>query len=410
MLQKLSGIRDKLIRHGATRVSLRSLANTALNETERRLGRGHLLSNPDIVHIEPTTACNLGCKMCGRSTLWKDLVKNSAHMKRETFEKLIPFLRTARLAVLHGWGEPLLHPDLLWMVKTCKEQGCMVTFHTNGLLLTEETAADLIAAGLDHLTVSIDGASAESYRKARGADLETLLDNLRRLDEMKRRLRSAHPRITFKSVVMKSNLHELPKLVEVAGSCGAAEIELQNLIVYNPVLQDETVFDLRQEVESVYEQALANAQALGIRMFYGGVEEVDGIPACPFRSFTVTCDGTVGPCGAQRFAMGNVHDTPLREIWNHEKLVEMRLGYARRELPHQCQHCPGRTNTREDHVQPDLTYVEETLKARQWEKAQRAKAKLAKPEPDDLALLPSCHTAHQGGGCSSGASGGGCCS
>lgn len=53
-------LRHKLTKHGATRASLRSLANTALNEAERRLGRGFLLSNPDIVHIEPTTACNLG--------------------------------------------------------------------------------------------------------------------------------------------------------------------------------------------------------------------------------------------------------------------------------------------------------------------------------------------------------------
>ncbi len=366
---KLTRFQAKLLKHGVTRVSSRSLANTLLNEVERKLGRGHLLSNPDIVHIEPTTACNLGCKMCGRSTYWTDLVENSAHMKRETFVKLRPFLRTARMAVLHGWGEPLLHPDLLWMVKVCKAEGCMVTFHTNGQLLDDKAATDLIDAGLDHLTISIDGATEESYRAARGAKLETLLANLRRVDAIKRERNTPYPRLTFKSVVMKRNLHELPRLVELAAECGVGEIELNNLIVYNPAVADQSVFDQREEVEAVHREALAHAESRGIRMFYGGVEEKDGVPACPFRAFTVTCDGTVGPCGPQRFAMGNIHDAPLRDMWNQPDLVEMRRGYARRELPEQCERCPGRTNQADDYLRPDLTYLQQTLDARRWDEA-----------------------------------------
>jgi radical SAM protein with 4Fe4S-binding SPASM domain len=397
MFQKVLGIRDKLIRHGVMRAPLRSLANTVLNEMERKLGRGYLVSNPDIVHVEPTTACNLGCTMCGRSTYWKDLVRNSAHMKRETFMRLEPFLRSARLAALHGWGEPLLHPDFLWMVQVCKRAGCMVTFHTNGLLLTEKMARALIESRLDHITVSIDGASAESYRSARGADLEDLLSNLRCLRDIKERLGVRHPKLTFKCVVTRRNLHELPSLVEQAAECGARELELNNLVVYHPSLSDQTVFDLREEVETAHAETLRRAGPLGVRVFYGGVEEKDGVPACPFRSFTVTCDGTVGPCGAQRLAMGNIHDTPLRKLWNSASYVEMRLAYARRELPHQCEHCPGRTNRREDHVHPDLEYVEHTLGARQWERAQRNRPQ------DVLAVI---HDKPSGGRASDARSGG----
>jgi len=402
MMFGLGELRHKLRKHGAGRASYASLANTALNEAERRLGRGYLLSNPDIVHIEPTTACNLGCKMCGRSTFWKDLVDNSAHMTRATFLSLLPFLKTARMAVLHGWGEPLLHPDLLWMIETCKAEGCMVTFHTNGLLLNEETSRSLIDVGLDHMTISIDGATEETYRAVRGAKLDTLIANLRTLDELKRQQRSAYPRITFKSVLMKQNLSELGVLVDLAVKCGVNEIELNNLVVYNQALADQSIFDQKREVQSHYASAQQKAESLGIRMFYGGVEEADGIPACPFRSFTVTCDGTIGPCGAQRFAMGNLRDGSLRELWNQPGLVEMREGYARRDLPHQCERCPGRTNREEDHIRPDLTYVDETLDARQWQHSDSRLNVISSPVPEAMpAIPPPCDAPNATGGCAS---------
>jgi len=395
-------LRFKLAKHGASRASVGSLANTALNEAERRLGRSTLRSNPDIVHIEPTTACNLGCKMCGRSTHWKDLVDHSAHMPRETFLALTPFLRTARMAVLHGWGEPLLHPDLVWMVRTCKELGCMVSFHTNGLLLTDEAARELIDAGLDGLTISIDGATPETYKAVRGARLDTLVDNLRQLAVRKQQAATPYPRVGFKSVLMRQNLDELPALVELAGACEANEIELNNLIVYNDALADQSIFDRKEEVRQAVAAATEQAARAGIRMFYGGVDEADGVPACPFRSFTVTCDGTVGPCGAQRFAMGNVHDTALRELWNHANFVEMRRAYGRKQLPEACERCPGRTHKEEDHTNPDLTYVEDTLQARQWANADSRLNVISGPPAEAGPLAPPpCDAPNATSGCSS---------
>jgi radical SAM protein with 4Fe4S-binding SPASM domain len=290
------------------------------------------------------------------------------------------------------------------MVETCKRAGCMVTFHTNGLLLTPEKSEALVAAGLDHITISLDGATPETYREVRGADLDLLEHNLRALDRIKAAHGTRYPRVMFKWVLMKKNLHELATLVELAAACGAEEIELNNLIVYHRALADEALFDQRGEVAAVVEDAMRKAEPHGIRVFYGGIEEKDGIPACPFRNFTVTCDGTVGPCGAQRFAMGNIHDHGLRELWNHEALVEMRLGYARRELPTQCQRCPGRTNKPADHEQPELGYVEQTLQVRQWQRTDRYQS----PRPQAIdPPRPPCNpsTPAAGGGCSTG---GGC--
>ncbi len=57
---------------------------------------------------------------------------------------------------------------------------------TNGTTLTEKISRKLVESGLDILWVSIDGASPETYADVRlGAELPTILNNLRRLIRMR---------------------------------------------------------------------------------------------------------------------------------------------------------------------------------------------------------------------------------
>jgi MoaA/NifB/PqqE/SkfB family radical SAM enzyme len=55
-------------------------------------------------------------------------------------------------------GEPLLHPDIVEMVRFAKESGVKeVWINTNGGPITENLARGLMLAGVDWLTVSFDG-------------------------------------------------------------------------------------------------------------------------------------------------------------------------------------------------------------------------------------------------------------
>jgi radical SAM protein with 4Fe4S-binding SPASM domain len=168
---------------------------------------------------------------------------------------------------------------------------------------------------------------------------------------------------------MKQNLHEIPALIELAARQGVDEIVLNNLIVYSPDMQDQSVYDIPDEVEKVHAEARAMAESRGILLFYNGVNRIDHEPDCPFRNFAVLADGSVGPCGAQRVVLGNIGDTPLRDLWNGEDYRTMRNRYVNGDKPHACERCPNYTNALEDHVDPDLSYVEETLGRRCWDQA-----------------------------------------
>ena len=54
-------------------------------------------------------------------------------------------------------GEPLLHPDIVELVRYAKSLGFYrVSMSTNGFLLTRELVADFERAGLDSLQISVD--------------------------------------------------------------------------------------------------------------------------------------------------------------------------------------------------------------------------------------------------------------
>lgn len=62
-----------------------------------------------------------------------------------------------------GYGEPLVHPDILEMIQRIKSLGVEVELITNGWALDEDTIQRFVALGLDAIWVSLDGATPECY-------------------------------------------------------------------------------------------------------------------------------------------------------------------------------------------------------------------------------------------------------
>jgi len=137
------------------------------------------------VHVEPTTGCNLSCRTCVRHS-WDE---PTGFMEMESYRALIRGLSqvpSLNRVSFWGFGEPLLHPDIVEMVSLAKGLGASTDLITNGLLLTRELAERLVEAGLDRLTVSIDGVSTRGNADVRsGADLNAVLRNIEQLQQMR---------------------------------------------------------------------------------------------------------------------------------------------------------------------------------------------------------------------------------
>ena len=139
------------------------------------------------------------------------------------------------------------------------------------------------------------------------------------------------------------------------------EINFEHLIVYQKDLVKETAFGHEEQVMAAYRAAEAKAAGLGVITTFAGFARKKSEPGCPFSMFSVLTDGTVGFCGAQRALVGSVLDGGPLEIWNGRRSRACATASTTGEPLHQCKSCPNMTNAAVDFIQPDMSYVKETL-------------------------------------------------
>jgi len=299
------------------------------------------------LYVEPTNRCNLDCRTCMRHG-WEEPL---GFMEFSQFEKIVADLSAfpgPPGVFLGGFGEPLSHPRIADMVKAAKSIGSETELISNGILLDDSMAERLVAAGLDRLWVSIDGASPQSYADVRlGDHLPEIIANLERL-----RTRNRKPELGISFVAMKRNSADLPTVLDLARRLGAARFSLSNVEPYTgdmaaEVLYGQALFAVLPEDGCVmprFDPSVVNGNVLKkvTALFPAALSFTSLAPGheglCPFlqrRSASVRWDGRVGPClpllhthtvclnGHTRtwpdFTFGSLRERGLGAIWNaHE--------------------------------------------------------------------------------------------
>jgi MoaA/NifB/PqqE/SkfB family radical SAM enzyme len=145
--------------------------------------------------IELTTRCPLKCRMCVREGFedWQ-----SGDMSFDNFKRLVPYFKDVERVVLEGWGESLLHKNLIDIVELVKEKGPEVGFVTSGKGLNESYICELIDAGVDFIGFSLSGATAETHNAIRvNSDFQTLLKDIRSFSENKMKRNQKKTKVAY---------------------------------------------------------------------------------------------------------------------------------------------------------------------------------------------------------------------
>jgi len=160
----------------------------AKNNTGERHLRMIDQHNRDInyLRVSVTDRCNLRCKYC----MPKEGLSHIGHNDILRYEEI---LRVVRGGVRMGiskvritGGEPLVRLGIVDFVARLKSiPGLMdISLTTNGILL-EQFAADLFAAGMKRINVSVDSLSNEKYAGiTRGGNLNKVLAGIREADRI----------------------------------------------------------------------------------------------------------------------------------------------------------------------------------------------------------------------------------
>ena len=309
------------------------------------------------IYVEPTTRCNLECRICVRHS-WSEPL---GAMSWATFGHILEGLQAFQpppSVFFGGFGEPLTYPDIYRMIREAKKLGAAVELITNGTLLDEEASQALLDLELDTLWVSIDG-SADCGHAGAGsaAEVEGVLDNLRKLQRRKIELSLKNTQIGLAFVATAGNTAEFPELLRWALRHRIKKLSVSNLLPHAPELKGQILYQRRlenidygAEVElprlDIDERTLPLIQAVLHEDAVPRFEERASQRArdsCPFvqkGSISVRWDGAVSPCLAllhahesylgdrrrriEPYSVGRLEERSLKEIWEDPGYVSLR--------------------------------------------------------------------------------------
>ncbi len=199
------------------------------------------ISHIEKLYIEPTSACNLSCKMCFRHS-WID--ETIGNMSDETFQNIYEYIKkhSPDTVFFGGMGEPLIHKNICSMIKDSSDFCKNVELITNGTCLTEELSKNLLKSGLTRLWISMDGFSAKEYEKIRlGGRFCQITDNIKQFNQLRQHTKTKLG-ITF--VVMEENLDQLKLINDFAD---LYDIDLINISHAIPSVKNETAREFYQK-------------------------------------------------------------------------------------------------------------------------------------------------------------------
>jgi len=269
---------------------------------------------------ELTYRCPLSCPYCSNPV---EMAKKDSELSTAQWGGV--FDQAAKLGVLQlhlSGGEPASRRDLVDLVAAAREAGLYTNLITSAIGLTQNRLAELDAAGLDHVQLSLQGTDADMADRIGGYK-----GGFKRKMQAADWIVEAGFPLTLNVVLHRQNLHQLPQAVEMAVAMKARRMEVAVVQFHGwAMLNRQSLMPTRAQAEE------ANQIVTAARKRLKGVMVIDYVPAdyhsdYPKRcmggwgttGLNVTPDGTVLPCHAAQtipsLSFDNVKDKSLSDIW-----------------------------------------------------------------------------------------------
>ncbi len=311
------------------------------------------LKAPARVIWEITQQCNLQCRHCSLSA------NSSKHGELSTQEAMSMARYLCDIHVFQvalSGGEPLLRPDCLAIARVLSKGGISVGLNTNGFLINEKIAEEIKHAGIMCVTISLDGAKAETHDEFRGQEgaWDQVIQALQYLI-------SSGQDVTATCVLHRYNMEEALDLIMLLKEMGVGGIKFMRL---HPVGKARTIYDHYlmpfENTTALINTLLEEKKKLGMdfNIMLGDnfanefldQRKVDrfetGMCEAGRYKCVISADGTIRPCEffiGEEFHAGNIKNKSLQDIWQTSEVFH----YLRSDHLYQscmiCEKvCPGR--------------------------------------------------------------------
>ncbi|MDP1853767.1 MAG: radical SAM protein [Candidatus Omnitrophota bacterium] len=331
------------------------------------------------VVFEITYRCNLYCQMCPLAN-WKkektetkapdaDINKELDTAEIKTFIDELKSLKTR--AIMITGGEPFLRQDMLEILDYIKNKGIYCSIISNGTLINNDTAKDLVNIGNEIISFSLDGTKDTHNRiRGRGDSFSKIYNTVETIQRFKNG--RANPKVNFNFTISALNQDNLDEIVDVAHDLkinminflylfytsesnlsqtseilkmGTLKPENQNI---NDEIKQIDINILKESIRKTEEKAKKYNVSLNFRPPLKG-DEIEKrffdpnfayCQRCFYPWFETRLDpfGNIYPCSID-IPMGNIRVNSLKSIWNGKKYSNFRMRLKRYKLLPACAKC-----------------------------------------------------------------------
>lgn len=353
------------------------LIKSLKREISYHLGLGYA-PPPESVTIEVDYSCMFRCKMCQMWT--KDFktsrIGNNKILSNCAIEGIIAELCSIGVkSIYFCGGEPFLRKDFLDIAKYCKSKGLYCSTISNGYLINEDLAKQIVTSGIDSIGISIDSADRELHDEIRGMKgaFDHAAEGIRLIKQKQKEYNTNLPEVFINSTISSKNFFVLPEIVDMAKSLAVRRINFNYLSIVDHstveltnqtmgekivdshtfsdvspdyLLQKEHIDQLEFVIEDIKKRGGSEIEcALDPALLSGNkdllLKGTFPVSRCnlPWRSAMITPVGDVVPCAMfTNYKMGNLGETTFREIWNNKRARNIRRLLSK-DLPPICQKC-----------------------------------------------------------------------
>lgn len=261
---------------------------------------------PTTVSIEVTNHCNMECSTCPQPLLSGEKGYLNFDLFRKIIDECCQFLSLTNI-VFTGFGEPLLHPQLVSMSRYVKSKMIpFVRIYTNCTLLNKQITEEiLLKSGFDEITLSLNAPTQEIYERIRkNRQYELVRDNIEYFLMRRKVLKTKTPFVNL----------QLLKLKDVTFDVGDF---IKN---WMPLLELGDCISLKDShsfAGQVNDPGVGSMVHFSQRLPCGHL----------WNHLSISWNGDVSPCCADPFKklkIGNVYNTSLKELWHSSEIKHMR--------------------------------------------------------------------------------------
>ena len=302
------------------------------------------LIGPYFVTIGDQYQCNHRCIFC---EWFSPLVKKKRPQVNrqdcltfDVYKKLIGELRElgTKVILIGNIEEPFLDTQLMEKIKYTKQQNLKCFLITNGSLINQENAEEIVDLKLDYLNVSINAGIPETYPRIHITEnqetFERIVSMVSLIEKTKENKRTIFPRTRLSMVVCNRNYHDIVKFVKLSKEIGVKNVLIKRFVSVTKEIVDELELTPEQEEETkrYLSEALEFSRKNNINV---GMEWAEWTGAQKNHSeqnmpcyygwlfSVIDADGNLYPCCFQNrsssSAIGNIKKDNFRTLWFSKK-------------------------------------------------------------------------------------------